>query len=104
MSNPLLSWWTNRSVLARLILVFMLAFILCWTPLIPKIDRSAWPVVNWAVASALLVIGYLTIRLDLAFQRSMRPSKPGTCNHCGYDLRATPDRCPECGTAVERPK
>ena len=39
-----------------------------------------------------------------ALLRTRRRAQSFHCSKCGYDLRATPDRCPECGTVPPHSK
>jgi hypothetical protein len=53
---------------------------------------------HWFIAAmtSLLPGGWLIRRVAIRRQRGA-----GRCLCCGYDLRGTPDRCPECGAVPE---
>jgi hypothetical protein len=53
---------------------------------------------NWA---AVLLTGLAPAIWAWKRIRRRRRYSAGYCLGCGYDLRATPDRCPECGRAAK---
>src|SRR3954466_6321142 len=57
------------------------------------------PFWSLVAAPALLPIGWTPLRIR-ARRHRCRQLSAGLCPACGYDLRATPDRCPECGGAA----
>ena len=53
---------------------------------------------EWLFAVAFLFFPVIAATLHI---RRSRRTRAALCRSCGYDLRATPDRCPECGHVPE---
>lgn len=58
---------------------------------------SAWIVPYWALIVPLTILPLLRVR---GFLIRRRRAKHGQCLACGYDLRHSEERCPECGEPI----
>jgi len=60
-----------------------------------SIGRHYFSAPIWLAVLAFLILPGLWV---IRRMRGSRRALSGQCAVCGYDLRATPQRCPECGT------
>ena len=65
----------------------------------PSMDSNGVIVPLWVPSVIFALLSYFTGFLPLYRRRKRK--KLGLCLKCGYDLRASKDRCPECGQEFE---
>ncbi len=73
---------------------FQTVYIACETA-----QAKSFPLWWISVISSLPLLPWLGALRRRIVQRSRK--RKGFCPSCGYDLRASPNRCPECGKRVE---
>ena len=79
------------------------AFVFCM-PLLDEGNRSKFPGAEWM--AVVFVVGVVALVGTLLVRR-FRPERPRLrlhdilyCDDCGYDLRFSTGRCPECGRPI----
>jgi hypothetical protein len=66
-----------------------------------SINHADLRVPHWFVASLSLPLPLIAIR---RWRKRRRVAREGLCKVYGYDLRASVERCPECGTGFGMPE
>jgi len=73
-----------------------------WTGFaVARVRQSSFSAWDFRVPFLLPLL--LSAIAPILWYRRRHRYRPGTCQECGYDLRASPNRCPECGAIWHAP-
>jgi hypothetical protein len=70
--------------------------------LLPRSESNFWigQRVFWITAGVNVISGFWQWRILRRIEQINKRREAGLCVACGYDLQASKDRCPECGSTI----